>query len=244
MIIQGVTLTNVGYVKDSGPPIVTSGLKMYYDPSNSSSYNGGSTIYDLSGNGINGTVVGSPTDSGNYFTLNGTSQYIMSGDISSAKGASNSHTVEVWVKPTAIGAGWIDRDSTGPLNTGYRSTGLEFYNVGPFTICNTMLYSLSTGVTRTGGGTTPLNNWYQVVRTYNGTSVTAYVNKVAASPTTIAWYAPPTWYIGFGAYIDVTYYSTGAYFTGNYGVMRVYNRALSSTEVTQNYNATKTLYGL
>jgi hypothetical protein len=34
------------------------------------------------------------------------------------------------------------------------------------------------------------------------------------------------------------------YFYGNIGNVSIYNRALSSTEITQNYNATKGRFGL
>lgn len=241
--MSGIMMSIINNVPSTVVPVVTSGLKLYYDPGNTASYNGGSTINDLSGNNINGTVVGSPTVTSNWFALNGTSQYIMSGDVNSAKGTSNAHTVEVWVKPSAACAGWVDRDSASPLNSGYRATGLEIYSAGPFYLANTLLWNGTN--TRMGGGTVSLNSWYQIVRTYNGTSATAYVNKVAASPTTFTWSSPPSaWYIGFGAYTDASFFATGAYFNGSYGVMRVYNRALSSSEVTQNYNATRAKYGL
>ena len=124
-------------------------------------------------------------------------------------------------------------------------TGLEFYNVGPFVINNTMLYNSGTGVTRCGGGTTPLNAWYQVVRTYNGSnSSTAYVNSVAAAATSITWTTPSAgWYLTFGAG-NTTFFSTGAAFQGSLGLIRVYDRQLSGAEVLQNYNASKGVYGL
>ena len=225
----------------SGLTPSTNGLMLHYDPNNLQSYPGsGSIIYDLSVNGINGTVTGSPPIIGNAFVLNGSS-YIMSGDITVAKGTNNSHTVEVWVKPSLTCAGWIDKGAIS-LTSGYRSTGLEFYSVGPFSICNTLLWNGQN--TRMGGGNVTYNTWYQIVRTYNGTQAIAYVNKTAATATTFTWSPPQTWYIGFGASTDASYFSTGAAFQGSYGVMRVYNRALTSTEVIQNYNATKSKYGL
>lgn len=238
MIIQGVTLKGVNVVDDS---VVKSGLVLYYDPSKSTSYSGGSTIKDLSGNNRNGTVVGSPTDSGNWFTFTG-SQYIQTPNLTSAFSGWQ-HSLEVWVNPSITCAGWTET-GTNVINSGYHTTGLEFYSVGPNVICNTMLWT-SGGIARAGGGTTPLNNWYQIIRVYNGTNLAyAYVNGVQSSTTALTWSPPsPSWYINFGAN-DSTFFATGAAFQGKYGVVRLYNRVLSQGEVTLNYNATKSLYGL
>lgn len=222
---------------------VTSGLKLYYNPA--TSYSGsGTTLTDLSGNGFDGVLTGSPTYSTNYFTLNGSTQWFFSGDVSSAKGTSNSHTVEVWIKPTAQSSVWSDRSNNSTSTAGgpYRASGGEIYSAGPFYLANTMLWNGA--ATRTGGGTTPLNNWYQLVRSYNGTSVTGYLNAVAATPTSIVWQPPTPWYIGFGSALDTNFFATGAAFTGDYGIVRVYNRALSGSEVLQNFNANKGVYGL
>lgn len=243
MIIQGVTLKNVGFVKDPGPPAVTSGLQVYYDPSNSASYSGGATITDLSGRGRNGTVSGSPVDAGSWLTMTGT-QYVQTPNLGSAWSGWQ-HTIEVWLKPTAVGVGWVDSDSTS-YNGGYHTTGDEFYSVGPFVINNTMIYNGGTGVTRAGGGTTPLNAWYQVVRTYNGSNTAiGYVNGVAAASTSVAWTTPVsnTWYLTFGAG-NTTFFATGAAFQGSMGIIRIYDRQLSGAEVLQNYNASKSIYGL
>jgi hypothetical protein len=53
-------------------PPVSSGLELYYDPSNNTSYPGsGTTLFDLSPSGVNATISGSPTDAGNWFTFTG-----------------------------------------------------------------------------------------------------------------------------------------------------------------------------
>jgi hypothetical protein len=38
--------------------------------------------------------------------------------------------------------------------------------------------------------------------------------------------------------------SRGYFYNGNIAIVRVYNRVLSASEVAQNYNATKTRFGL
>jgi hypothetical protein len=59
-------------------------LMLYYDFYNPVSYNGSSTIYDLSGNSNHGTVVGSPTLSDRKINFNGTTAYINYPEIYSA----------------------------------------------------------------------------------------------------------------------------------------------------------------
>jgi len=50
MVISGVTLSGVN-VFDTSP--ITTGLVLYYNPANSASYSGsGTTVTDLSGNGL------------------------------------------------------------------------------------------------------------------------------------------------------------------------------------------------
>lgn len=221
---------------------VSSGLELYYDPAQTASYPGtGSVLYDLSSSGSNATINGSPTDSGNWFTFTGT-QSIVTGDLASLYSGWQ-HSLEIWFSPGAACSVFSDTGS-GPTSTGYHTTGLEVYSAGPFYLTNAMLWS-STSTTRVGGGTVSLNNWYQLVRVYNGSNTSyAYLNKVKSSDTAISWIQPtPGWYLNFGS-SDTTKFATGNAFQGKLGVIRLYNRVLSEVEVIQNYNATKSLYGL
>jgi hypothetical protein len=53
-----------------------SNLLLYYDFYNPFSYNGSSTVYDLSGKSNHGTIIGSPTLSDKKINFNGTTAYI------------------------------------------------------------------------------------------------------------------------------------------------------------------------
>lgn len=237
-ILQSV-MNNVGTTSVSP---VSSGLELYYDPSNNSSYPGtGTTLFDLSPSGVNATISGSPTDSGNWFTFTG-SQSIITGNLVGLFSGWQ-HSLEIWFSPSAVSAVFSDT-GTGPTNTSYYSTGLEVYQTGPFYQTNAMLWDGS-AVTRVGGGTLSLNSWYQLVRVYNGSNTAyAYLNKVKSADTSITWNTPaPGWYLNFGS-SDITFFATGAAFQGKLGVIRLYNKVLSLAEVTQNYNADKSKYGL
>ena len=239
--MSGIMMAAMNNVQAAVSP-VSSGLEIYYDPGNSASYSGtGTTLYDLSPSGANATISGSLTDAGNWFTFTGT-QSIQTPNLTSLFSGWQ-HSLEIWFSPSAIGSVFSDT-GTGPANTGYHATGLEVYSAGPFYLTNAMLWN-GTAVTRVGGGTVALNTWYQLVRVYNGSNTAyAYLNKVKSSDTAITWTTPsPGWYLNFGS-SDSTFFATGSAFQGKLGVVRLYNRALTQAEVTQNYNATKGLYGL
>ena len=83
----------------SSPSIITSGLVLYVDASNATSYPGtGTTWYDLSPNGYNGTLSGNTTyNSGNggYITLGSNTGYIDFG-LSSAGSSTSAYTWGGW----------------------------------------------------------------------------------------------------------------------------------------------------
>ena len=247
--IQQILSTNI--VPASGayvpPDYVSTDIQLYYNPADSNSYSGsGSTITDLSGYNRTGTIVGNPSHDGTAFTF--TNDYIMPPNMYAAGSTGIGHTVEVWVRPTATSAIWTDQGTPTP-NTDYFTTGAEIYPTGPVYNVNTMLWN-GTATTRTGGGISTLGAWINLVRTYNGNSVAvSYLNGVSASPVSIAWVppwaqTPNSWYLGFGAQSIPTNFATGAYFAGDYGIIRVYSRLLGQSEVTFNYNAAKSTYGL
>jgi hypothetical protein len=225
----------------------------YYDPGNSSSYSGsGTALNDISGNGRNASLANNPaytSGTGGYFTFNGSNNYIIGPNAYNA--GNTSHTVEIWVRPTAANVNlWTDTSIQTP-NSGYHSSGGQITSTGPFQTIITSLYNPTNGVERVvNGAGSYLNNWVQIVRTYTGTTLTGYINGIAGTPGTITW-SPPwistpgIWYMLYGPLETTTYLSSTAnYFAGRFGIIRFYTRALSSAEVLQNFNADKSKYGL
>ena len=236
------------------PDYVSSGLIAYYDPANSSSYSGsGSTLTDLSGNGINGTIVGATYTDSTYFTLDGVNDYIVTGNCYSAISAGDSHTVEMWVYLNNVDdCLWSDLGTTNdPATTTYHFAGSQILQVGPFQQIITGLWN-GTAITRdvAGSGSPLTGAWKHVVRTYDGTTLRGYLNATNPTGTAMTFDSPAddgetAWYLAFGAQDLTTFNSTTAgYLSGRVGIMRVYDRALSSAEVLANYNGSKGKYGL
>ena len=209
--ILQVLSTNV--IPESGggytpPAYVSSGLTAYYDPANPSSYSGsGSTLTDLSGNGIDGTIVGATYTDNTYFTLDGTNDYIVTGNCFNAIIASDTHTVEMWVYANNVDdCLWSDLGtSNNPATSTYHFAGSQILQVGPFQQIITGLWN-STTITRDVAGSGSLTGaWQHVVRTYDGSALTGYINANNGGGGTAMTFDSPGddgesgWYLAFGA---------------------------------------------
>jgi hypothetical protein len=237
------------------PNFVSSGLTAYYDPANPLSYSGsGSTLTDLSGNDINGTIVGATYTDGTYFTLDGVNDYIVTGNCFSAISGGDSHTVEMWVYLNNVDdCLWSDLGTTNdPATPGYHFAGAQILQTGPFQQIITGLWN-GTAITRdvAGSAATLTGAWKHVTRTYDGTTLKGYVNAANGGGGVAMTFDSPgddgfsNWHLAFGAQDTTTFSgSTAGWLSGRVGIMRVYDRALSGAEVTSNYNDSKSIYGL
>jgi hypothetical protein len=98
------------------------------------------------------------------------------------------------------------------------------------------------GSTRANSSTTiSANKWYNVVGTYNGATASIYINGTLDTATNVATNANATG-VNFmvGKYND----AGGRNFAGGISNVLAYNRTLSSTEITQNFNALRGRYGI
>lgn len=226
------------------PPIVKSGLDLWFDASNPNSYSGSGTSWrDVSGNNKNGTLISAPTysTSPNRFTFNGTSQYVAA-PASSVTSANGTSTLECWA--------FLTNPSKGPLiGIGFGLNG-HFLGVGSADISGDAFsfsgnqfkfYITYTQILTIGSFST--NGWYHLALTKNDTAYTFYVNGVlTSSGGSSAGLNPDT-----GSYISyMRYYSAIPEFFGNntVAVGRIYNRVLSLADVQQNFNAERGRYGV
>ena len=227
---------------------VTSGLILNYDISNSSSYSGsGTTVTDLQGNS-NATLSGSPTYSssnGGYLTFNSASSQslLLNTSLNSVLSPPNTSTVIsffVWVYLTGNGV-IVTETST----TGWHDSQIEMVSgTLKFSVWSNGVQNLSSSIP------TPINNWYYVGFTYDGTNLRGYVNgSLAVTSGTINRQTPFNDGGGVAlrygiALTDATSLGNGGYGNFRWGAFHVYNTALSGANVLNNYNATKSRFGL
>jgi hypothetical protein len=227
------------------PRIVTSGLVLALDAADRNSYPGsGTTWTDLSGNN-NGTLINSPTfNSGNAGSIqfDGVNKYVTLG-VNKYQYQTN-FSVEVFARfpnlPNNAGGGCGARH---PIiynhDYGYNlligSNGFLSFGVYNTVSSNAGASSLASVVG---------SNYFHAVGIKNGTNVSLHVNGIFQNSgnltTNAVFYAGLPFVIGGFA----TCGSSKFYATGNISQVKVYNRALSSTEILQNYNATKTRFEL
>jgi len=224
-------------------PIVTDGLVFYVDAGNGNSYPGsGTTWSDLVGNN-NGTLTNGPTyDSGNggSIVFDGTNDYTDFGNTLPIDGTS-AGTVSIWAKTSA---------STSLLFTKYDTSGSN----------STAFYiAVVSGAARMFSGTqsnyryytttaTPIgsNNWANIVFTYDNfsTDLKCYIDGAAYSTGQISNGTAPTSIVPQVSGINwkTTSITTGSgtnYYQADIANISAHNRALSATEILQNYNALK-----
>ena len=237
----------------SETPIVTSGLILHLDAGNPSSYPGsGTTWTDLSGNGNTATLYGSPTyssaDGGsiNFGTSNSTASKYALVNLNSGLRPSTTFTEAAWVKLPA-GADGI-RVVTAVQ---YGSGGTNSYAL--FMLGGNALYGLA-NTTGSDNFWTPgnitLNTWQYISHIYDGTNQKLYVNGVqlgSSWPTTgTQVYDLSNTKLTIGMNYDGPGYDAGINGNelGNLSVVQFYDRALNQLEISQNFNATKSRYGL
>lgn len=234
------------------PSIVTSGLVLCLDPANLRSYSGtGTTWYDISGNGKNGTLNNTPTYStsnGGIFTLDGVNEYIklqsqndaqtpLSGYGSFTGAGNNAFSLEIWIKTSQI-AGTASYDAPGLIA---RDDSDIYSNL---TLYNGYVYwTHYDGAWQSNLKSTTLvsdNAWHQIIYVNNTNSTGSIyvdgVSEVTGSSALLAnnYFSPDN--IGWG-------YS-GKYFLGSIGSVKFYDKSLTAVEVLQNFNALRGRFGI
>jgi hypothetical protein len=218
--------------------IVTQGLVLNLDAAKRDSYPGTGAIWrDISGNGNNGILFGSPTFNninGGSIIFNGSSDYVSLNFTNPFQ-----ETIIVWVKSNTAAwnsDGWISssRRQNGHIihpdsgNTSVRffilNSDLTFTLIGtitPLSITSPNMYCMTTNGFDSHkiylNGNLQTTNTTPITRT---TTPTSQPYEIAKDDTV-------------ARYGNSTYYS----------VLR-YNRELSASEILQNYNALKTRFGL
>lgn len=225
--------------------LVTNGLVLSLDSADVNSYSSGSTTWNnLVGSSYNGTFPNSVTYTSSFNGSLSFSTASLQSVTGSDLGSLTRFTVETWFYlyslPTTAGAAAIVTNaypgSTSQLNF---SIGL---NNSPTTA--NIAAGFFDGAWRSTAGFAPsTNTWYYTSVTYDGTTVVQYQNGVSQS--TLTYTGTPT--SSGGGYRIGRRWDTGAnvdFINGMIPIVRIYNRALTATEILQNYTSQKTRFGL
>ena len=229
------TQTNYVCVNRDYEGVVTNGLVLNLDAGFTPSYtSSGTTWYDLSYGGNNGTLTNGPT----FSSANGGSLVFDGADdkVQTSYGPTlGDFTICIWFKDnTSPQYGrLVDKSYTGGFWLGRNDNNSNSWGGG----IKETSFPYGRFLTLTDG------QWNYLVSTRSGTTHTLYGNGIVnttSGTVTSSNLDSTTFAIGAWSGND----SYGQVFKGNIPVVFVYNRALTPTEVLQNYNAQKSRFGL
>lgn len=229
----------------AGPDISESGLVLALDAGNPKSYPGTGTAWtDLTNNGRNGTLTNMevPGDytstNGGILTFDGANEFV---------GLSGSSIVVTEATFTA----WIRRNGDQNafaailIGRGTSPTGMNFSGTLNGSVINKLVYTWNdSGSTYAwaNGPEVPNLTWCMVAVSVTSSAATAYVfqasgydskvNSLGHSSATLS-----------SIKIAVNDFDS-RYFKGDISQVSVYNRALTAAEIQQNFNATRSRFGV
>ena len=220
------------------------GLLIDLDSGNLTSYPGtGSTWYDLAGTANNATLFNSPTYSSSYDGIlqfdDVSSEYGTIPDI----GSLSNWTVEVWFRLTTSLAGKVTSLVSNQFNNSVLNFSIGTNNMPTNSNLAVGFYNLGSGGWKTTTGVVPVvGNWYQVVGTYDGTTIRQYINGVASGGTvTTSMVSQSGGEIRLMRRWDETVISSNLT-DGDLAIVKIYNTVLSSSDILQSYNDTYTRF--
>lgn len=229
--------------------IVRDGLIFYVDAANTKSYVSGSNSWvDISRNNGTGSLINGPTFSslnGGSIVFDGTNDYIECGNFADNLGEM---TISAWVNLSTLAGGnvfspvmqkcagisdqpgWFLMANQQKLGFGTQTNGSNyryFYTTAAFNSYFNIWTHITARLTGGVNGTILfyINTVSQPLASIVGGTVTT---TATSAPVTIGWKDP----------------AQPAYLSGRVANLSIYNKALSPSEILQNYNATKKRFGL
>ena len=216
-------------------PIVTDGLVFAVDAANYQSYPGSGTTWNDMVGGNNGTLVNGPTfdeANGGSLVFDGTDDRVST----SFKITTNDFTDEVWVytpnsfkSENQISSQYISGDGGRYILSINESTGhrIRYFLGGILGYSNEIIQP---------------NTWYQIILSRENNTGYIYINgqldkSVSAGTATLS--QTTTYTLG-----QLSTLNNGYNWSGKIPTTHIYNRALTPSEITQNYNALKSRFGL
>jgi hypothetical protein len=220
-----------------GPEVIQDGLVLSLDAGNKKSYPGsGTTWTDVSGRGNNGTLTNGPTYSsanGGSIVFDSVDDYATLPSSSSFAFGTANFTLEVWIYPQSFTTYThmiaFPNQNTLALKagrTGDGDGGIYFYTPSYTTFGSTPGWTLS------------LNTWNHVVFKRDSFVGYAFLNALPKG-------SKSGFTNNFSAQVlNIHNGWPGEFAQCRISSVKIYNRALTDSEILQNYIATKGRYGL
>jgi prepilin-type N-terminal cleavage/methylation domain-containing protein len=224
------------------PYVINNGLVLHLDAGNPASYPGtGTTWFDLSGNGNNGTLVngvGYNSSNGGSLVFDGVDDYatLSSSQIAPGTGA---FTWNFWAKTTkTLSTEYSILFSGTGSNSNYGVIGLDNRT------SNGLVY-YANAVRIRDSNTSFGSNWWYMTFVGNGgadgaRNLTLYRNTIQAGST----YTFDYNFNSTTPIIGANHSSFAELMRGNISNVSYYNRALTPSEIQQNFNALRGRFGL
>ena len=246
--VRSIEIASGGGGGGGGASYVTNGLIFNVDASESSSYSGsGNTWIDIQGgNNVSLTNCSYSSSHGGGIAFDGVSQWSM-GEFTTPFAANQPHTWEVWTNGE-WSTGWPGSPYTWILhnNNSAQSTGSSYLTIGIDS--NNYFFGALDGrfTSMADGNQTSTNSIvYHLILTWDGSTQIFYVDGNQGPSYSTGSYP--------GSWQNNTYNTTttmGEAIGGNYRPLkgniysvRAWDRALSSSEVTTNWNGNKAKFG-
>lgn len=212
------------------PKIVTDGLVLALDAANPKSYPGsGTTWFDLSGRGNNGTLTNGPTFADNALSFDGIDDYVNLNYVFTQFSSDYSYTLVMGARLSTTSGS--RRQLWGSDDGGY-DWGFGAGDGTKFIIFSgENLYA----------GRNQDTNWHIFTAQWSSSFGTRlYIDNVLDIST------PNIDYDGSTATTTSIGRNPGfgEYWNGNVSFVQLYNRALTAAEIQQNFNATRGRYGI
>ena len=227
--------------------IVRNGLVLYLDASQNYSYpRSGTTWRDISGNNNNGTLTNGPTfnsENGGSIVFDGVDDFVSVSNNSTINGTSQ--TISVWFKNSGTyTTGNQAAEIIGKHNAVGSFNGYGIQLVNDFGNIKVSAFVKNATVNYVTLNSTQIISsliWYNATITFTSNSqIILYLNGISILSRATGLLTNSTQPLRIGQSNDLFF----NIYNGSVAQTLVYNRVLTAAEILQNYNATKSRFGL
>jgi len=229
----------------ANPKIVTDGLVLCLEAGDGKSYSGsGTTWTDRSGNGNHGTLTNGPTfssDNNGLIQLDGTNDNIRTLWGANHNPYNNPITVSCWFKIDSITKNMMIL-STGQYRGNANGNQRLYFGIdtGISEKFGWGIYADAWGNNEISGITANTSDWFNVTIVVNNTNAYCYINNVLRDTKSV----DSSYVLNDELWVGTHDSDTDFELHAKISNVMVYEKDLSEAERTQNFNVTKSRFGL